>query len=164
MVVLIVAAVIAALTGLVGYVRFAGHDPGTWHVDPRTAPSPSSPNSHRIGPEHGAHGTTVAPDALAPVFPVSADRLADAFDAVALADERVEVVAGSAVDGHVTYVQRSRTMGYPDYVSVRFIELGEDESTLAAFSRARFGYSDLGVNRQRIERWMRGVQERLVAS
>lgn len=162
MIVAIVVA-IAAVGGLVGYVRLAGHDPEKWHADPLTAPSPSSPNSYRIGPEHGAHGAAVAPDAIAPEFEVSADRLADVFDAVATADERVELVGGSVVDGHVTYVQRSKTMHYPDYISVRFVDLGGDRSTVAAWSRARYGYSDLGVNQQRIDRWMGEVEGRLAA-
>ncbi len=161
MIVAIVAAFVAVVGGLIGYVRYAGHDPAKWHVDPLTATSPSSPNSYRIGPEHGAHGAVEAPDAVAPVWSVSVDELASTFDSLVTADARVDVIAGSAADGHVTYVQRSKTMAYPDYISVRFIDLGDGTSTLAAFSRARYGYSDLGVNKQRLERWVGDVTAQL---
>lgn len=161
MIVAIIAVAVALVGGLIGYVRYAGHDPSTWHVDPLVSPTPSSPNAFRVGPEHGSHGSTVAPDSIAPIFPVSAAELGAAFDAVALGDDRVEVVGGSATDGHVTYVQRSKTMAYPDYVSVRFIDLGDGTSTLAAFSRARYGYSDLGVNQKRLNRWVAATGERV---
>ena len=59
-----------------------------------------------------------------------------AFDAVALGDDRVEVLAGAASDGFVTYVQRSALFAFPDYVSVRFIEADGGGSTLAV-SHAR---------------------------
>ena len=154
MILIITAAVVALVAALAGYVRSASHDADTWHVDPLDAPSPSTPNSYRVGPAQGSHGASVEPNAVAPTVSASASDLAAAFDAVATNDARVEVVAGSAADGHVTYVQRSRTMGYPDYVSVRFIDLGDDGSTLAVFSRARFGRSDLGVNEKRVERWL----------
>ncbi|MEL6890943.1 MAG: DUF1499 domain-containing protein [Actinomycetota bacterium] len=161
MLIAIALVVVAAVGALVGFVRNAAHDPGRWHKDPLTEPKPSRPNSFRIGPEHGAHGATVEPDEVAPTFPVAVDDLAAAFDSVATGEPSVEVVAGSATDGHVTYVQRSKTMGYPDYVSVRFIDLGDGTSTVSAFSRARFGYSDMGVNHQRLDRWMSGVGDRL---
>ncbi len=161
MLVVIALVVVALVAGLVGYVRRVGHDPAVWHVDPLTEPSPSSPNSYRVGPEQGDRGSEVEPDAAAPVVAAPVSDLAAAFDAVATGDDRVEVVAGSAAGGHVTYVQRSRTMGYPDYVSVRFIDLGDGNSTMAVFSRARFGHSDLGVNKQRVETWVSATVERI---
>lgn len=89
------------------------------------------------------------------------DELASGFDEIALADSRVEVLAGSADEGFVTYIQRSALMGYPDYISVRFIEAEEGGSTLAVFSRARYGTSDLGVNETRVDRWVQRTDERL---
>ncbi len=105
--------------------------PPNWHLDPLTAPTPSTPNSYRIAPA----GEGVDRDADAPTFTVSVAELAAAFDAVALGDDRVEVLAGSASDGFVTYVQRSAFFAFPDYMSVRFIEADGGGSTLAVFSR-----------------------------
>ena len=131
-------------------IRRASDDPAEWHLDPLTAPTPSTPNSYRIAPV----GESIDRDADAPTFSVSVADLADAFDAVALGDDRVEVLAGSASDGFVTYVQRSAFFAFPDYVSVRFIEADGGGSTLAVFSRSRYGKSDLGVNKKRVTRWL----------
>jgi uncharacterized protein (DUF1499 family) len=54
----------------------------------------------------------------------------------------------------MTYVQRSRFWGFPDYVSVRAVDLGDGSSALAIFSRSRYGASDLGVNRARVDAWL----------
>lgn len=147
---LLVALVVGAAIG----IRRVSDDPAEWHVDPLTAPTPSTPNSYRVAPT----GTSIDRDADAPTFTASVDELAVAFDAVALGDDRVEVLAGAAEDGFVTYVQRSAFFAFPDYISVRFIAT-DGGSTLAVFSRSRFGRSDLGVNEQRVTRWLDQLAE-----
>jgi uncharacterized protein (DUF1499 family) len=54
----------------------------------------------------------------------------------------------------VTYVARSNLIGYPDLITLRFIETGAQQSTLAIYSRSIYGYSDLGVNQNRIKEWV----------
>lgn len=149
---LIVAAVVGVLAGGAAvFVRGAGNDPDEWHVDPMTAPKPPTPNSYRVAPSDAE----VPVDAPAPTFDVPASELAARFDAVALGAPRTEVLAGSSVGLHVTYVQRSALWGFPDFVSVRFLDAGSDGgSTLAVFSRSRFGKSDLGVNKKRVTAWL----------
>ena len=51
-------------------------------------------------------------------------------------------------------VQRSKIVGFPDTVTVRFIPLGPDRSTLAIYSRSHYGRRDFGVNRERITDWL----------
>ncbi|MFK8026095.1 MAG: DUF1499 domain-containing protein [Ilumatobacter sp.] len=147
------AAALATVGGAIG-VRRAGDDPAEWHVDPLTSPNPDTPNWYRLSPADSSVERHPERDAEPPLFSVSAAELGDAFDAVAIADDRVEVLAGSAAEGHVTYVQRSALFAFPDYVSVRFIDLPEGGSTLSVFSRARFGKSDFNVNQKRVERWL----------
>jgi uncharacterized protein (DUF1499 family) len=131
-------------------IRRQSDNPADWHLDPLTAPTPSTPNSYRVAPA----GESIDRDADAPTFSVPVAELAAAFDAVALGDDRVDVLAGSASDGFVTYVQRSAFFAFPDYVSVRFIEADGGGSTLAVFSRSRYGKGDLGVNNKRVVRWL----------
>ena len=76
-------------------------------------------------------------------------------------DARVEVIAGSAAAGFVTYVQRSQLFGFPDFISVKFIDLPSGGSTIAVFSRARDGKSDLDVNKKRVTRWVEQTQSRI---
>jgi uncharacterized protein (DUF1499 family) len=144
----VVAALAALLAGFALYVRAAPSDPAVWHVDPRTAPGTGKPNAWRIGPP-GSTGI----DAEAPVYRLAPEALAKRLDAIAIAEPRARRLAGSPEAGFVTYVHRSRVFGFPDYTSVR-VEPAEGGTTLAIFARARFGTSDLGVNRARVERWL----------
>jgi uncharacterized protein (DUF1499 family) len=148
---MIVLGVLAAVTVIAAVmIRRLDHDAGVWHVDPLTAPTPSTPNSYRIAPADAA----VDADAVAPTFDVSAADLAAKFDRVARDSGNVDVVGGSPASGFVTYVQTSSLFAFPDYISVRFIEIDANSSTLAMFSRSRLGQSDLGVNKKRVASWL----------
>lgn len=52
------------------------------------------------------------------------------------------------------FVQRTQLMRYPDTIRIRIIPVGETRSTLALYSQSQIGYSDLGVNRDRLDRWL----------
>ena len=149
-VLIIVGVVVLGMVIVAVAIRRLDHDAGVWHVDPLTAPTPSTPNSYRVGPSDAAIGS----DAVAPTFDMSAADLAVAFDRAARGDGRVDVVGGSPPERFVTYVQTSGLFGFPDYISVRFIEVDGERSTLSVFSRSRLGQSDLGVNEKRVERWL----------
>jgi uncharacterized protein (DUF1499 family) len=145
-VLLLLALVVA---GLALYVRLAPSDPARWHVDPVAAPDP------------GQGGVKVAPPD-APVFAASPEAMMEAIDAVAMASPRVSRLVGSVAEGHVTYVARSRLWGFPDYVTVKVLPEPETGgTTLAILSRLRFGGSDMGVNRARVEAWLGAVEDRL---
>lgn len=146
--------VILALAVIGGglYFRMVPDDPATWHADPLTAVKPDSPNAALIRPEGG--------DSAAPVYDVTPVALAEALDAVALAEPRTKRIAGSPGELWMTYVQRSAAWGFPDYISVKAVP-AEGGATWAAFSRARFGTSDLGVNAARLDRWQAALGARL---
>lgn len=138
--------VIAAAGGLA--VRSVAHDPARWHVNPAEAVRSGAPNDFLAAPA----GTTVAtPDLLLETRDPAAAMTA--LDRVARQAPRTEVVAGDPADGFVTYVQRSALIGFPDYVSVSTVEGG-----IAIWSRSRFGYSDLGVNGERVRRWLAAAE------
>lgn len=144
--------IVVAAVGLLAYVRFAPLDAATWHVDPLTAPTPATPNSWRIaapGQDPGAAGQA------SPVYRASPAELMAAFQKVALSQPHAELLAGSGEEGFVTFVQRTPLVRYPDYVSVRAVDLGDGTSALAVLSRSRFGQSDLGVNKARMEAWLK---------
>lgn len=150
-IVLIILGVLVALI-VVGAVmiRRLDHDAGVWHVDPLTAPKPSTPNSYRVAPVDAA----VDADEEAPFYEMTSKELAARFDRIARESGRVDVVGGSPESGFVTYVQTSSVFAFPDYISVRFIEIDAQTSTLAVFSRSRLGKNDLGVNKTRVTNWL----------
>lgn len=119
--------------GFVAYVRFAPSHPEVWHVDPRVE-----------GDKDFANGVTR-------LLTVGKDGLRR-IHSVAGADPRTDVLAGSVEEGKVTYVTRTRVMGFPDYTTV--MQSGED---LLIYARSRFGRKDLGVNRERVERWIEAL-------
>jgi uncharacterized protein (DUF1499 family) len=153
--------ILAAIGGLAIATRRKAVDPTAWHVDPLTSTGTGNPNWYRMVPADAQVTRDPKRDAVPPTFSVSAGELAAAFDSVALADDRVEVLAGSASAGFVTYVQRSLLFGFPDFISVRFIDLPSGGSTLGIFSRARDGKSDLDVNQKRVNRWVEQTEARV---
>ncbi len=62
---------------------------------------------------------------------------------------RTERISGSIEEGLVTYRSRTRWIGFPDYINLAF---GGGEIIIEG--RLRFGRSDIGVNRKRIESWL----------
>ena len=123
---LIILLIIAGLA----YIRFAPSDPEVWHVDPQV---------------------TADQDLAAGVrrrIPAGDDVLSE-LDRIILSTPRTELVAGSVDEGRITYVTRSQWMGFPDYTTVQQVE-----DQIELYARARFGQSDLGVNKARVEGWL----------
>lgn len=143
MIKVIVIALLLLGGALVAYIRFVPHDAARWHEDPLLVARPKTPNYHLV--------RLVGGDAIAPVYDTTPDVLAQAIDAIARADG-AWLLAGSVAHGHMTYVTRTRIIGYPDYTSIKVTAVGQGAS-FAAFARARFGHSDMGNNRARLERW-----------
>lgn len=137
---------VGLLLALVAWVRFAKDDPTVWHVDPLTVVKHKNPNQFLLLPDGERRQS--------PVFDMPAADLAETFQKVALGADRVAKLATSEDGLWCTYVQRSNLMRYPDYISVRFIELADGKSTLAVYSRSRFGRKDFGVNKARVKAWI----------
>ena len=130
----IAAAVVLAALGLGAWIRLAPSDPVRWHVDPVTAPDPATPNFARVDR----------------VVAMPMDRVAAAIAARAQAEGAV-MLAGQG--DHLTWLARTRWVGYPDYVSLRLLP-ADGGTRIVALSRSRFGHSDLGVNAERLDRWL----------
>jgi uncharacterized protein (DUF1499 family) len=149
----VVALALLVAPGGLAYIRSVGHDPAVWHADPALGERTGRPNDILVAPP-GEGG-----DIASPVFDETPEALLQSFAEVALSKPRGSVVAGDPAAGFVTFVQRSALMGYPDYISARAVETPEG-AALWIWSRSRFGYSDMGVNRGRIEDWLVLLQAR----
>lgn len=126
--ILLLAALAAA--GL-AWIRLAPDDPDRWH-----ATSDVSDTGHSSGENWHVYREAGAGEA----------RLKE-IDTALRALPRTRQLAGSVAEGKVTYVTRSRLMGFPDYTT---ISLTGDGQILEIFARSRYGKSDLGVNRARV--------------
>ena len=127
------------------WVRLSPNPPARWQVDPLEAGRPGMENGYLIRPDGG--------DAAAPIYPVSPADLAVDIDRIARAWPRTRLLAGSVASGRMTYVTRSRVWGFPDFTTIRVLPV-PGGATFAAFARARFGRSDLGVNKARLMAWL----------
>jgi hypothetical protein len=111
--------------------------------------------------------------APSPEFAIGADRLYREFAAFAAREPRVTTIVDETQQPHgsspwpagqarglkvhegprLVLVQRSQVFRFPDIVSAEFVALGPARSSLALYSRARYGRYDFGVNRRRVEGW-----------
>ncbi len=103
------------------------------------------PNQYLVTPKGFGEET---PHRESPEFPMSVEELERKWDEVAMKAPRIERL------GKGEYAARSGFFRFPDLISVRFIPIEETSSTLAVYSRALYGHSDLGKNKERIDAWM----------
>ncbi|SLN18245.1 DUF1499 domain-containing protein [Roseisalinus antarcticus] len=142
--------VLLAVAGL-AYIRLAPSDPERWHVDPSASSAPGR-GGWKVAPEGG--------NQAAPVWAADPAEVLAAVDAVAMATPRTTRLAGSVADGRISYVTRTRIMGFPDYTTVT-ARSAPGGATLTMLARQRFGSDDLGVNRARLEGWLAALSDRL---
>jgi len=126
---------LACLLVIAAYVRLGPDVVERWHQPLALMPTASG----IVDEPGGARGFLPMADAGAGL-----DRLA----ALVEATPRATRLAGSVDEGRITWVVRSAVWGFPDYVTA---EAGPEG--LAVWSRLRYGRSDLGMNRARLEAW-----------
>lgn len=121
---------LALVAAMLIWIRVAPSDEARWHVDPQV-----SADQDLVG---GVRRKLDGDQAV----------LAK-LHGVILATPRTSLLAGSVDGGHLTYVSRSKLIGFPDYTSVKLGDAG-----IEIFGRLRFGKSDMGVNKARVEGWL----------
>ncbi len=120
-----------------------------------------TPNQYLVLPPD--FPSAAVPHRRSPVFNAGMDRLTAAWRAVVAEQPRTKLTRRDDAARQVEYVQRSRLFRFPDVITVRFVPLGPDRSTLAVYSRSRYGRRDFGVNRRRVEAWLARLSQELQA-
>ena len=121
--------------GVMAYVRLAPNDIARWHqVAQVDAPGDLA--------EQGGFRAVRRMTA-------DADAVLAAMDRIALATPRTTRVAGDVAQGMITYRTRSLIWGFPDHTTVAV-----QGDLLVIHGRLRFGGSDMGVNRARVQGWL----------
>lgn len=132
--------ILMMIVGL-GWIRYAPTDSDDWHVDPAEVDDPG-PRGYRV----------IGRDA--PRVPGHPDDVLEALIEIAGDEPRVRVLEGDVDEGMITWVARTKWMGFRDYVTIKATDEGS-ETKVSIASRSRYNVgSDLGVNRDRIERWL----------
>ena len=149
---LVIAAVVAYAV-----INGAGHYPARWHNDPATIALRGTPNEFLAASIPGL--TEATPHLLYVIHRTSPRALLACFDGIARARPRVTVVASDVDHLMITYVQRSRLVGFPDYITVKAVEHEtetlEAGAALIVYSRSRYGRGDFGVNEKRVVAWLK---------
>ncbi|WP_224824592.1 DUF1499 domain-containing protein [Cognatishimia sp. MH4019] len=140
---LILSLVLLSIIIGLAYIRLAPSNRDAWHTD---AMQEQPQVGHFVVRPDGG-------DLASPVYNESPVDLLTRFDAVALAEPRTSRLAGSPEEGRITYITRSRVIGFPDYTTVQATPV-EGGTALVIHARLRFGRSDLGVNAARVTRWL----------
>lgn len=132
--------ILAIIVGGLAWIRLAPSDPAVWNVDPQVTADQDLADGVRRRIMGGAETLQM-------------------LNAVILSTPRTDLLAGTPDDGQITYVTRSKWMGFPDYTTVK-----AEEGVIELYARARFGQSDMGVNRTRVEAWLEELRAREAAA
>lgn len=114
-----------------------------------------TPNQYLVLPPGFA--SIAQPQGRSPVFDLPVATLETRALAVIRRQPRVTEVAADPSRRQYAFVQRTAVLKFPDTVTVRFVDLGEGRSSLALYSRSKFGRSDLGANKARAEAWLAAI-------
>jgi uncharacterized protein (DUF1499 family) len=102
-------------------------------------------------------GYCAAADMESPIFPMPWGQLREYWKEIA------EIAAITVVSEfehrRAVYIQHSPIFRFPDIVTVEFVALGPERSSVAVYSRSRYGGYDFAENRKRVERWLFQLQE-----
>lgn len=99
---------------------------------------------------------TEEPDLEPKVYAVDAAALLSAWQRVISVQTDTSVLLGDTGMGQMTFVQRTARMRYPDIITIEVYPV-DGGSTHAVYSRSIYGRSDMGVNKARIDAWLKAL-------
>jgi uncharacterized protein (DUF1499 family) len=103
-------------------------------------------------------GYCAAADIASPVFDMPWDQLREYWKEM-IAENRAMLVVSEFEHLRAVYIQHSPIFRFPDIITVEFVALASERSSVAVFSRSRYGKYDFAKNRKRVERWLFLLQE-----
>jgi uncharacterized protein (DUF1499 family) len=112
----------------------------------------STPNDALVCP--GAHCPNAKPDRESKTYAMPPAALLARLKSIALAEPGTsELPCAPDCDRIARVLQHSRLMRFSDTIDIEVLPIGENQSTVAIYSRSLLGRKDFGVNRARVERW-----------
>lgn len=131
----------------------AGTDGGA--MDLRTFERGTSPNNALVCPTGVCRAKA---DGKSPVFPLAQKNLMERVKRVISVQPRTQLIASDEALDQLVFVQRSRLFGFPDTIWIQGLAV-DAGSSLIIYSRSNYGYSDFGVNGDRVRRWLAALEE-----
>jgi uncharacterized protein (DUF1499 family) len=89
-----------------------------------------------------------------PVFPMPWERLREYWTEVITGEKHVDTIVTDHGSQRSIYIQHSPTFRFPDIITIEFVQLGPERSSIAIYSRSRYGAYDFGKNRKRVVKWL----------
>ncbi len=156
-------ALIVVLALLVVLIRpqqvwsFLAGPPDLGGIDFRTVQRSGKPNAYLLCP--ASFCTAYQPDREPVEFELDAATLMQRAKKIWGREPRVQLVYESPSEYALRYVQRTAILKFPDTISVRFIRIADNHSTIAIYSRSQIGNSDFGANETRANHWLRLLEQ-----
>jgi uncharacterized protein (DUF1499 family) len=127
-------------------IRLWPNDHTRYIVDAFTQPAPTTPNFYFSTDTEGA-------------LNVPATQLGEVISKMVKDNPRTTLINMSNDGLSQTYMNRTRLLGFPDYISISIRAVSTNSAQIKIFSRSRFGYSDLGVNQRRVQQWLSALRQ-----
>ena len=112
---------------------------------------PTKPNFYLAAPKGAC---SVSPQEITPSFSENVANLKERLNATILNTPRVSVWYEEPTKNQYGFIARSKLFRFPDFIEVQYLALDDKLSSVIIYSRAKYGYSDLGVNKKRIQTWL----------
>lgn len=148
------------LVGLIALAACGALEPGSVAPadisDPTTLARTGRPNDWLICPPAACRAEV---DSAAPSFPIPPEHLLVAWRDVLMEQPRATLIASDDRRLLLLVQDRTAVFRFVDTILVRVLPTPQGGSTYAAYSRSEIGYSDLGINRGRLEEWAAKVAQ-----
>jgi hypothetical protein len=99
---------------------------------------------------------TAAPS---PILALPVERLSRLWDAMITEEPHIVIVADEPAEHRLAVIQHTPLLRFPDIVTVEFVALDAGRSSVAIYSRARYGSGDFGTNRRRVLAWLGRLEQ-----
>ena len=136
-----------AVFSLSAYLRLVPLEASRWHLALDSSAAPGAGRCvETIQPQHnGARSACLLAGHPAEII--------TEINTIALATPRTTRLAGTPEEGRITWISRTKLMGYPDVITAQGTATATG-TRLDVFSRQVYGSGDWGVNAARLKDWL----------
>ncbi len=99
------------------------------------------------------------PDARIEPFAADLEAVRAAWRRLIADEPRTKRINEDAKFGQVQYVVRTAVFRFPDFVWFKPITMEDGATGVAIYCRRRYGVTDFGANRRRVERWLEALHQ-----